>query len=144
MPRVIGLFMADYVARCGGPSAQSRNSRMASPRLSGPQAALKRLSTSTSRIRIQSWSLPLDSSPRPRTGERRGWTAEPERPSVYPHPAAAVRAAQLDVADLAAGVVAVQDGRPGFPGGPAVAPAHHHQEQVAQLLALRGEQVLVA
>ena len=49
------------------------------------------------------------------------------------HGLPAGRAAQVDLADLAARVVPVQDGRAGLARRPPVAPPHHHQQQVAQL-----------
>jgi hypothetical protein len=54
-----------------------------------------------------------------------------------------VRAARFDVADLAARVVAVQDGRARLAGQPAVAPAGHDHQHVDELGALRGQVVLV-
>jgi hypothetical protein len=60
------------------------------------------------------------------------------------HRLAAVGAPQVDRADLPAGVVAVEHRRPGRPGQPLVAPARHDHEQVDELDALLGEDVLVA
>jgi hypothetical protein len=50
---------------------------------------------------------------------------------------------QFDVADLAAGVMPVQDRRPGFISQPFVAPADHHHQHLHQVQALLGEQVLI-
>ena len=60
------------------------------------------------------------------------------------HWLSAVRAAQVDVANLAAGVVAVEDRRACLPGEPLVRPAHHHHQHVDELSAFVGEDVLVA
>ena len=64
--------------------------------------------------------------------------------SVGVHRLAAHRAVRLDVRDLPAGAMAIEDRRPRVPGGPAVAPRDHRHEHVDELQALRREHVLVA
>jgi len=59
------------------------------------------------------------------------------------HRLAAVGAAQVDAADLAARVVAVEHWWPGLAGEPPVSPAGHDHEQVDQLGTLGRQVVLV-
>jgi hypothetical protein len=54
-----------------------------------------------------------------------------------------VCAAQVDVGDLSARVVAVEDGWAGLSGEPLVTPGDHDHEQVNQFSALVGQDVLV-
>ncbi len=53
-------------------------------------------------------------------------------------------AARVDVTDLPASMVAVQDGRPGLAGEPAVTPPRHHHEHLDEVGTLGGELILVA
>jgi hypothetical protein len=58
-----------------------------------------------------------------------------------PHRFAAFGAAQLDMTELAAGVVPVQHRRPGLSGQPLVSPGHHHHEHLEELQPLGGQEV---
>src|SRR4051812_2799215 len=60
------------------------------------------------------------------------------------HRLAAVRAVQLHVAYLAAGVVPIEHGWPGALVGELVPPGNHHHQEVDELRALDGEHVLEA
>jgi hypothetical protein len=66
-------------------------------------------------------------------GARRGARPGQDVDVGCAHRFAAVRAAQFDVADVAARVVPVKDGRPGAVVSPPVTPSDHYQEQVAEV-----------
>jgi hypothetical protein len=74
---------------------------------------------------------------------RRGAGAGKQVDVAGVHRLAAVCAVQVDVADLAARVVAVEDGWAGLSGEPLVAPGDHDHEHVEELGAFVGQDVFV-